>query len=180
MTFLQRYQHSNRPNKQCPRSSTCYWRRKITQCVSQLSKGSMLNIWLISVWNNGFTCTWTSCSTASTSSLPGLCLDRPDLQITSIEQKSKINDRTLFMRVLRQPKKQLMQMQCKTLLTGNIADLDLKGVNVLTGEFVSAATENRSQQGDRGKQWLADAATRHQIEPHPAQCVQRRQLTTQI
>lgn len=54
------------------------------------------------------------------------------------------------MEVSRQPKKQLMQMQCKTLLTGNVADLDLKSVNIWTGEFVSAATENRSQQGDRG------------------------------
>jgi len=38
-----------------------------------------------------------------------------------------------------------MQMQCKTLLTGNFADLDLKNINILTGEFVTAATENRSQ-----------------------------------
>lgn len=54
------------------------------------------------------------------------------------------------MELLRQSRKQRMQMQCETLLRGNIADLDLKGINILTGEFVSAATENRSQQVDQG------------------------------
>lgn len=42
-----------------------------------------------------------------------------------------------------------MQMQCTTVLTGNLAALDLESINNLTGEFVSAATENRSQQGNQ-------------------------------
>lgn len=40
-------------------------------------------------------------------------------------------------------------MQCTTVLTGNLAALDLESINNLTGEFVSAATENRSQQGNQ-------------------------------
>lgn len=45
----------------------------MTQHVSQLSKGSVLNIWFISELNNGFACTLNVFSTVPASSLPGLC-----------------------------------------------------------------------------------------------------------